>query len=1203
MRKIISILSAAILLIISVFSTLPLNIFANQGNLYTEIDFGESMYQSTAHYSYASVVDSGNAAHGAVAKFTSISTPNTNSTTFYNWPNAIRLANATGDAPVALEKGKIYKITFDIRKVSNGNPTNTENYPASDFNINFVIDENPNLGLGNIGLDYKDRFELVTTESKICSGNWYNVTAYFEPQASGTPIMILKNVSNNWFNVPCEIYFDNFVIEEVEEKQPITIDVTYNEIDPEEGGTETITHAIGDPLNKPYYGGYYFEGWYTDRRLRNPASDIVTFECKELYAKWSTDTREPQTLNVNYDNVIGNGGGYQDTLDGYGTQLMFDGTQLYDVARYSSHILWKGWAGEDQRVTGPDGQPTRVAHITGAQKYDWPWPSALTMYDFDNRNPKFVPNANSAYKIKFDYKVNKKPSHKLYVQWANTGNISNPYNSDWKNAGFYSLDFLSITDVTNPEINNGWATCEGIIYTGSNVYGLNMMLASSDIYGEASDVDIYFDNFEITEILELSNISFNVNGGNSISPVNCVVGEAIPALSTPVRTGYIFAGWYEDADLTVPFSMVTMPARSLRVYAKWIKAADTATAYSSGFEPDYFEDGVKGYSNTNKNNAVISDNTASENVSWLTGDKLEANTGEGRLYFDNTSGKYTSQSATALSAALLNPDGSYFQIVKGQRYRISYSAKFSGHASGEQTISFVTADGVPNTGLGVSNTKSFASVTFVGDNNITNYEWFSKEDYFLAEETAKVFVIAYSPYTNQAIELDDITITPVDETEATIISYYKADGSLYKYFINKIGSKFKGVSGINKNGDTFGENADYAFAGWVDKDGKQFLGSKFPAQDIDLYPSYKDITPVQTAPDIEYATDTVCDYEDAESVKAYYDSRPGYAPDQGLAAVVDDPDGAHSGNGYFKYTSAGHWMNQYFRTTKFYDSNSKDNLIWLEPNSAYRVSYYIKVEKAGACNLYLVGFNDAYRPDPEAENQTPDTVDKNYGYTILAENYMTDGALVADFGKYKLYETTVITEDLPVVLGLSLYGGYLTASIDDVTVTKLVNVKIDFETNGGSEIDTIEQLSYSTVMQPADPVREGYRFKGWYSDPEFKNPFDFANTLITANTKIYAKWEAEKQSEPIYEDKITYTYRDEIVQIVPEDAELDDAVVINKNDTIGEISKQNNTKTDSNTESDSLAWWIILIIVIAAIVVLGVIALVIIIIVRRKASK
>jgi uncharacterized repeat protein (TIGR02543 family) len=64
---------------------------------------------------------------------------------------------------------------------------------------------------------------------------------------------------------------------------------------------------------------------------------------------------------------------------------------------------------------------------------------------------------------------------------------------------------------------------------------------------------------------------------------------------------------------------------------------------------------------------------------------------------------------------------------------------------------------------------------------------------------------------------------------------------------------------------------------------------------------------------------------------------------------------------------------------------------------------------------------------------------------------------------------------------------------------------------GGADTDGyqifLEPGSSGTVAPPAvNPVRQGYSFGGWYTDDTWVTPFDFANTVITHTTVVYAKW-------------------------------------------------------------------------------------------------
>ncbi|WP_251510714.1 InlB B-repeat-containing protein [Paenibacillus polysaccharolyticus] len=47
----------------------------------------------------------------------------------------------------------------------------------------------------------------------------------------------------------------------------------------------------------------------------------------------------------------------------------------------------------------------------------------------------------------------------------------------------------------------------------------------------------------------------------------------------------------------------------------------------------------------------------------------------------------------------------------------------------------------------------------------------------------------------------------------------------------------------------------------------------------------------------------------------------------------------------------------------------------------------------------------------------------------------------------------------------------------------------------------------SLVTTPAEPVREGYVFGGWYSDEGLTTVYDFA-TPVTANMTLHVKWKA-----------------------------------------------------------------------------------------------
>lgn len=68
---------------------------------------------------------------------------------------------------------------------------------------------------------------------------------------------------------------------------------------------------------------------------------------------------------------------------------------------------------------------------------------------------------------------------------------------------------------------------------------------------------------------------------------------------------------------------------------------------------------------------------------------------------------------------------------------------------------------------------------------------------------------------------------------------------------------------------------------------------------------------------------------------------------------------------------------------------------------------------------------------------------------------------------------------------------------------------VTFETNGGSAVAAQTVESGKTAAKPADPTKEGSTFGGWFTDADCTAAFDFTKA-ITANTTVYAKWNAVK---------------------------------------------------------------------------------------------
>ena len=74
-----------------------------------------------------------------------------------------------------------------------------------------------------------------------------------------------------------------------------------------------------------------------------------------------------------------------------------------------------------------------------------------------------------------------------------------------------------------------------------------------------------------------------------------------------------------------------------------------------------------------------------------------------------------------------------------------------------------------------------------------------------------------------------------------------------------------------------------------------------------------------------------------------------------------------------------------------------------------------------------------------------------------------------------------------------------------MTFLKQVNYTVTFNTDGGSQIASVQVMNGKQVAMPAIPEKDGYVFTGWYADAACKTAYQF-NKAITGDTTIYAGW-------------------------------------------------------------------------------------------------
>ena len=110
--------------------------------------------------------------------------------------------------------------------------------------------------------------------------------------------------------------------------------------------------------------------------------------------------------------------------------------------------------------------------------------------------------------------------------------------------------------------------------------------------------------------------------------------------------------------------------------------------------------------------------------------------------------------------------------------------------------------------------------------------------------------------------------------------------------------------------------------------------------------------------------------------------------------------------------------------------------------------------------------------------------------------------------------TGVVTRpaaDTPVLLIATISAG-------DSSVTKVftlmvkavpvVTYSVTFSVDGGSAVASQTVVSGAKATLPTAPTKAGFTFVGWYKESALTNAWVFATDTVSANTTLYAKWEA-----------------------------------------------------------------------------------------------
>ena len=679
-------------------------------------------------------------------------------------------------------------------------------------------------------------------------------------------------------------------------------------------------------------------------------------------------------------------------------------------------------------------------------------------------------------------------------------------------------------------IFDGWYWDDGIWAQPFTAESLLEQKLESDmaVYAKWLEEDITKRTFKVT---------FDSMSGSAVEPVTALYGTLVEKPSDPTRTGYVFVGWYKQADLSEEwdFSSDTL-TENITLYAKWVSESDASgcdilTAEGFDFDAEGKTLSIK-TPNLQEYFALSSALTVSPYASWTVTSDAEGReevpsatvplqVGDNTFYINITSGTQSNKNQYTVN------------IRRRAIYTVTYDFAGGGESASEQ---------VEEDGLAPAKEGTRMGYTFSG---------------WTAGETAWNF--------EESVVTGDITLTAVWTANTYSVTFDAAGGE-----------ETEGVE------VTFGsaaqlpvpERSGYTFTGWQKEDGTAVsdaagaVGEWNIAEDVSLTASWSVVTYDVTYNNIEGATHSnPATYTVEDAAVALQDAAKtgytflGWYSDAEFAQEVSEID-----------TSACEDVELWARwevityTATFVNSDGTvgtvdfdiEDTALSEPAVPQRTgytgeweAYEIKAEDLTINAVYTpITYNITYENTKGAANNNPATYNIETATITLADitspGYTFEGWFIGEekvesielgsYGDITLtakwavitYTATFVNSDgtvgtvdfdiedtalsEPAVPQRTGYTGAWEAyeiKAEDLTINAVytpITYNITYENTMGAANGNPATYNIESAITLFGLTSLGYTFEGWYTDETFEEQVNFISEGSFGDLELFAKW-------------------------------------------------------------------------------------------------
>ncbi len=261
---------------------------------------------------------------------------------------------------------------------------------------------------------------------------------------------------------------------------------------------------------------------------------------------------------------------YKDSLDA----VYYDSSISVNMTSDSTR------ASHTEIVTEEDGNNAmRLTYDTGREE-NYKDNAAINIYE-PNTKTKFSGTAGEQYTITFSYKVENTDGYEMQLYLVNCGR-SHMHDTDCNlnNAAMQATEFnyIPLTDKLTQETDGYITVSEQFIANGLDypiiVLSTNNSTTVSN-HTETNFASLLIDNISVKKDKQLYTMCYGYNGVDTLIKIydTTVFGD----LSVPSRAGYLFDGWYKDAEYSQKAANNELVSECKEIYAKWLGDGNSMT--------------------------------------------------------------------------------------------------------------------------------------------------------------------------------------------------------------------------------------------------------------------------------------------------------------------------------------------------------------------------------------------------------------------------------------------------------------------------------------------------------------------------------------------------------------------------------------------------------------------------------------------------